>query len=251
LVVGKFHKLSINDYYKYSKSVNDYIQANIQSLNKTAKTRYNHLTDSILLLYKDSIDAIIYEYRRQIELQNPSSYIKISWQGASKRKSDNRILFKFKITPLRGPISGAKFRYTIKNKLGSEYYLAGGEHEFAKKIESPMIFSVLVHENADIYKYDLSEIVISQDDFEYQIFGVVYNNEGYSINKLRNVQLKRPEKYRNRNLLDTILLSDYIDLIEDYHHISIPSEEELFNRLIDKEKQQINLTAYQLDKLLN
>lgn len=251
VTMSKFKILSYSDYLDYKRKTSDssFIYKIYDKADSLTQIDYNKK----LQYYKPKIDSSIYAYRQLRDDHDPSKYFKIEFSSIEKERytySDDvkKINIKFKVTPLKGPINGGSFSYSIIPKVTNKEVADGG-CRFSTYTSIDKVYTwEAPYDVKDEFEYATTEYIKDKYNFEFTYLTVRINDK--TINALDEFTLI-PLNYKIHLDQDSLSMFDYTYIMEEEFDVSLESSYEIAKSLMNIEKKKTNTLAYEFETILN
>jgi len=246
---SKFKDLTYRDFLEYNNKLADTTFQ--QSLYDKIEKEFNSQMDSLLKKYKKPIDEKMSFYREQLEKYSPLKFFSVSFVGIDKEyyssmREVRNVNVKFKITPLQGAIQGGSFRYKVIPKV-TKRSIANAGCRFSQYTKSPSVYMwEAPYDIEDEFENTSTARIKENYDFEYEILTVRIKGKTYSFD-----DIDVPFYFELYIDKDTLTNYEYANLIEEQFYVKSVSYLDIISQVADREKQKINKSAFELEKLIN
>jgi len=246
---SKFAKLSFDNYFQYKKITLD--SSFINTISQKADSIRKSSEEALFKKYEAKIDSQITEYmQRQYEL-SPDSYFKVEFDSISKEyysslNSVKEVLIHFKITPMKGPIDGGSFLYSVIPKVTGKA-AASGNCRFSRGTTEPKVYRWETPYDVKDEFESLNTIdVNNRYTFEYIILTARYNDKTYGLTDANDLI---PLEFRVVLDSDTLTENSYHYLINSYYGEKGENVWDIFNDHYSKAKRQIDKLSYEFEQI--
>lgn len=250
VLMSKFKDLTYSDYLDYKKRISD--STLLSEVYKRADSVYLSRFNKIKKEYKNKIDSTIDYYRKFEEKNNPKSYFKVEFVSIDKKYYNynndiKNINIKFKIIPLKGPIQGGSFRYSVIPKVTNDEVASGG-CRFSHETKRSTIYQwETPYDVEEEFKNINTNTIKNKYSFDYSYMTVRKNNRTLNSTDLFDI----PTTYKICLDKDTLDNFDYSYIIKNEYNINIKNRFDIFEKLLNKKKQSINKVAFDFESLIN